>query len=63
VPAREKQIGRGQQQIPAQRSPMQRNGAGQSEVAIDKRIDPPAPALDISLHGVADDRASELLRG
>ena len=42
---------------------MQRNGAGQSEVAIDKRVDPPAPALDIPLHGIADDRAGELLRG
>jgi hypothetical protein len=42
---------------------VQRNEAGQSEVAIDKRIDPPAPALDIPLHVISDDRASELLRG
>jgi hypothetical protein len=60
---REKQIGRGPQQIPAERSPMQRKRAGQSEVAVDKRLDAPAPALDIPLHGVADDRISEFLPG
>jgi hypothetical protein len=42
---------------------MQRNGAAESEVAIDKRVDAPAPALDVPLHGIAHDRAGELLRG
>jgi hypothetical protein len=42
---------------------MQCNGAAESEVAIDKRVDAPPPALDVSLHGIAHDRAGELIRG
>jgi alkylated DNA repair dioxygenase AlkB len=59
----EKQIGRGPQQIPAERSPMQRNGPGQSEMPIDKRVEACAPAVDVPMDGIADDGAGELLLG
>jgi len=40
---------------------MQRNRARQSEVAVDKRVDAPAAALDVEMRGVAHDRAGEFL--
>lgn len=42
---------------------MQRNRAGQTEVAVDECLDAPAPALDVPLDRIAHDSVGELLRG
>ena len=49
----QKQIRRRTQQVPAERAPMQREGARQREVAVDKRINALVAALNVAMCGIA----------
>ena len=55
--SREKEIERCPHEIPAQRRPVQRETAGESEMPVDEVVDPIATALDIPACCIADDGA------